>query len=493
MAEIFIGDEGEWYTYKKGPEIVEFFNKYFGYDDTYGDGFPSRWMFIVDKLEELYTLNKLDNFLDIILSINYYSVESMLSDVECSEKTEEIYTEFRKYLKRKGFDITKHGSSFHFVIIDEDLQFIGSGGFADVYYQKSTGYVVKKLKRDYLTELGVKSRFKREFDLTKSLQDLSVIRVIDFDPTNYSYRMEKADFTLSEHINKKGSDYSVKVNSIQQILDIMGEVHLRDIIHRDLSPTNILFVDNILKIADFGLGKDLNAFASYQTRMSSSMGQFLYCAPEQLSQLKEGDKKSDVFSLGRVINFVMTNNPNDSHHEFRNISEKATNENPSLRYSDAIQLKIAFGKIVDYHETVANVERVNAKIRENIFDDEVESYIFTLTSEKLCAQLQRQNDSFLKTLILFMKLGESHALFIVDRINSGYKTTCKTFESHDIFARLSYIVLSDKDFSYVIKEVVANILNYIAYEVNRFNARQLIDELVKKGIDPMLESLLKKR
>ena len=43
---------------------------------------------------------------------------------------------------------------------------------------------------------------------------------------------------------------------------------------------------------------------------TTSFGQLFYCAPEQLTLLKDADKRSDVYSLGRIINFVMTKNPN---------------------------------------------------------------------------------------------------------------------------------------------------------------------------------------
>lgn len=38
--------------------------------------------------------------------------------------------------------------------------------------------------------------------------------------------------------------------------------------------------------------------------------------------LKDGDKRSDVYSLGRVINFIMTGDPRDSHHIYRSIAKK---------------------------------------------------------------------------------------------------------------------------------------------------------------------------
>ncbi len=109
-------------------------------------------------------------------------------------------------------------------------------------------------------------------------------------------------------------------------------------IHRDLSTNNIFIVSGAIKIADFGLGKDLNVFTSHQTIHTKAMGQYYYCAPEQFMMLREGDKRSDVYSLGRVINYIMTTDSRNSYHAFRNVSEKATNGDAAYRYADAGQL-----------------------------------------------------------------------------------------------------------------------------------------------------------
>ena len=42
------------------------------------------------------------------------------------------------------------------------------------------------------------------------------------------------------------------------------------------------------------------------------------------------------------------------------------------------------------------------------------------------------------------------------------------------------------------KEKACNILNNIAYNINRFGIQRLIDKIINKGIDPILEEILKK-
>lgn len=46
---------------------------------------------------------------------------------------------------------------------------------------------------------------------------------------------------------------------------------IREVLHRDLSPTNIFLVDGVIKIADFGLGKNLNTLTSHQTMDTASL------------------------------------------------------------------------------------------------------------------------------------------------------------------------------------------------------------------------------
>lgn len=54
-----------------------------------------------------------------------------------------------------------------------------------------------------MLDKGIKSRFKREFIITKSLNDLNgIIKVFEFNERDYSYTMEKAEITLEEYIIK---------------------------------------------------------------------------------------------------------------------------------------------------------------------------------------------------------------------------------------------------------------------------------------------------
>ena len=140
----------------------------------------------------------------------------------------------------EGYYLTKKNGQYKFLKKDEDLMYIGGGGFADIYLQKSTNIIIKKLREDFYDDKGIKSRFKREFTITKSLGDLDgIIKVYDFSENDYSYSMEKAELTLEKYIIDFDLNQNQKIACIYQVLNIMEEVHKRKNIHIDISPNNI--------------------------------------------------------------------------------------------------------------------------------------------------------------------------------------------------------------------------------------------------------------
>ena len=283
---------------------------------------------------------------------------------------------------------------------------------------------------------------------------------------------------------------ATKINCIRQILYVMKEVHERDIIHRDISANNIFIISGVVKIADFGLGKDLKVFTSHQTIHTNAIGQFYYCAPEQFMMLKDADKRSDVYSLGRVINFVMTENPTNSHHMFRSVAEKASNSDAAYRYANAGQLLNYFEKAVKYNSQAENKQRIENKIKNEIFDDEVENYLYNLPSDNIARMLQNTKTGFSNALLKFMDVDNQHAQYIIQSVDKSYQSICgRSFEAYDVYASYAYEVLQG-NYEFVVKEIASNILRYVAWDINRFSAQDKVKNLINNGIDPMLEDII---
>lgn len=489
LAELINGDYEELYSYKSGPKLVSFFNQYFNYTDAYGQGFPSRWIYTYNKIIELINANEINKLFNIILDKRFIMRDLQIPDEPAIEREKLICDKINEKALYEGYYLTKNNSQYKFLKEDEDLKYIGGGGFADIYLQKSTNKIIKKLQEDFYTDKGIKSRFKREFTITQSLNDLDgVIKVYEFNEANYSYSMEKAELTLEDYIINYELNQSQKISCIYQILNIMEEVHKRKIIHRDISPNNILVLNGLLKISDFGLGKDLTMFTSHQTINTKSVGQYFYCAPEQFMLLKDGDTRSDVYSLGRVINFIMNKSPEKNNHILRNVTEKATSENPAFRYLDASELYKAVKKGISFYEDKNKIQNIRTKIHQKQFDEFVEEYIYEQTSEDLLDNICNL-PNFRLAIIKFIAIDPKHASFFIETIANDYQGFYNKFQDYDNLAEIMYDIIIG-NYEFPIKELAANILNYIAKYINRFNAQDLIKKAISLGIDPFIEEIL---
>lgn len=204
--------------------------------------------------------------------------------------------------------------------------------------------------------------------------------------------------------------------------------------------------------------------------------------------LKDGDKKSDVYSLGRLLNFIMTKDPYNNHHSLRSVTEKATSQNSAFRFNDAGDLLKFIEKSYKYHEDIRNSEIINRKAYNGTLDTDVENYIYELSGEKLCLSIIESN-KFIDTLLQFMRLNDERAIHIIQSVEENYRDACQNWTDYDSIAQLSNEILLEK-FSYIVKERAACIMSNIAYGVNRFNVRDLIKDLINHGVEPMIEDIL---
>lgn len=490
IANIFCGDTGEVYAYKSGPKLVEFFNQYFHFEDTYGQGFPSRWRYVTNKLIELSSNKKLEEFLNIILSKEYFLRDLKSDEVTAIRHSNLALEEMKRLVKKDMYNITNKNGKYFIIKENEDLVLIGTGGFANVYKQHSTGLIIKKLKDDYLGDEGICSRFRREYDITKSLSENDgIIRVYDFDKTSYSYSMEEAEMTLESYVKQNHLSEDIKIKCIQQVLNIVAEVHKRKIIHRDISPNNIFIIKGKLKMADFGLGNDLQIFSSHQTMYTHAFGQIRYCAPEQFMLLKDGDERSDVFSLGKLINFILTGQENNSHHFLRTVVEKATNHNAAFRYANAGELLRFTKKSIDYYQNQQSRTELLEKIRAGILDTDTESFIYEMNGELICQELINPSSKFSSLLLNFMKMDESHAEYVVQSIEANFREVCTSWNDYDPIGYFANGIINSS-FSFPIKELAAQIARYIAFDVNRYSIQHIVARTIENGIDPLLEEML---
>lgn len=233
----------------------------------------------------------------------------------------------------------------------------------------------------------------------------------------------------------------------------------------------------------------MNTISSYQTTNTNNYGQWFYCSPEQLVYLRDGDKRSDVFSLGRIINFVLAGHPVKTNHRLRPLAEKATADDPSKRYQDAAELLNAIRRKLALLADADREANLADKATRGILDEDVTEWVLDMTDEQLCTRIV-SIPAFANTVAEFARLDSTNAAFVMDAIDQGMIQACETWGDHDAFADIAEaVVLSKAKFD--VKERACQTLSYIAWTVGRFHAQHLIEGIIAAGIDPMLEDLLR--
>ena len=197
----------------------------------------------------------------------------------------------------------------------EIIERIGGGAFADVYKakEKSSGELVaiKILKRKYK-----KLEDCLELGECKSLQKLLDVSISDQKGFNNIIKLNRFIF-----VKKTGTFNLVFEYMKQDLLELMKskepghleESEIKDIIyqtllglaymhkygyfHRDMKPENLLINDKIVKIADFGLAREIRSIPPYTEYVSTRY----YRAPECILKSSNYNSPIDIWAVGCIM------------------------------------------------------------------------------------------------------------------------------------------------------------------------------------------------
>lgn len=143
----------------------------------------------------------------------------------------------------------------------------------------------------------------------------NIVHVYDFlESNNTAYMvMEfipgKTLKTIILEKEKFSIDEAVKI--VSKVASILEKVHEFGIIHRDISPDNIMLLENgDVKLLDFGAAR---FFAERENKQLSIILKPSYSPPEQYVRENKQDKRTDVYALGAVLYHMITGQkPNES-------------------------------------------------------------------------------------------------------------------------------------------------------------------------------------
>jgi serine/threonine protein kinase len=255
------------------------------------------------------------------------------------------------------------------------LDRIGAGGmgqvFKAVHRRMERVVAIKMLPPATTKDPLALARFQREVKAAAKLSHSNIVAAYDADEANGAHFlvMEFVDGKDLSALVKKNGPFPVSkaVNYILQAARGLEFAHGEGIIHRDIKPANLL-LDNKgrVKILDMGLARidTPNAAQAELTGTGAVMGTVDYMSPEQAFNTKHADARSDIYSLGCSLYYLIAGKAT---YDGESVIEKilAHRERPIPSVSDShpeapVRLQTVFEKMVakrveDRYQTMSEV------------------------------------------------------------------------------------------------------------------------------------------
>lgn len=206
------------------------------------------------------------------------------------------------------------------------LSRLGVGGMGEVYkvlhLHLNSIRVVKLMRAAIADEQGAHDRFLREARMATRIQHPNVATLFDFstldDGTRYMVWEYIEGTNLHELLEERGP-LSPKYAATLAVQALRGldAIHRAGIVHRDVSPENLMTTrddegEEHVKIIDLGIAKQWADEGDNKTKTGMFVGKWKYCSPEHLGMLDPGERidgRADLYSFGIVLYEMLTGIP----------------------------------------------------------------------------------------------------------------------------------------------------------------------------------------
>jgi serine/threonine-protein kinase len=201
---------------------------------------------------------------------------------------------------------------------------LGSGGMGEVYLAEHVlmkrPCAIKLIRPEKAGDPRVLARFEREVQSTARLSHWNTVDIFDYGRTEdgtFYYVMEYLPgMNLAELVRAGGPLPAARaIHLIRQACNALAEAHDLGLVHRDIKPANIFAAmrggrHDVVKLLDFGLAKPVvNVDGAQLTQEGSITGSPLFMSPEQATGEHEPDARSDIYSIGAVLYYLIAGKP----------------------------------------------------------------------------------------------------------------------------------------------------------------------------------------
>jgi serine/threonine protein kinase len=178
---------------------------------------------------------------------------------------------------------------------------------------------LKVIHPELLDSGNVRERFHREAQAAAQLRHPNIATASHLGTTaegGLFYAMEFCDgVTLQSEVTaKQALDARTALDVAIQVSRAFAASEGRHLVHGDIKPANIMLVktpggDQLVKVIDFGLARYVSPNrGSVSSGANGFMGTVHYASPEQLGE-RAVDIRSDFYSLGACLWFMLTGRP----------------------------------------------------------------------------------------------------------------------------------------------------------------------------------------
>lgn len=205
----------------------------------------------------------------------------------------------------------------------EILEVIGKGGMGTVYRARHVYLdeerAIKVIHSRLEGDKDIAERFIREARILSKLRHPNLVQIHEFgtlDEEDFFMVLEMLrGESVLHRLRRMGTiPIAEAIRIVREAATGLQLAHQRGILHRDISPDNLLLVKDdtgreITKVIDFGIAKPLVEGSQAFTRTNTFLGKPEYCSPEQCGVLEEGqliDHRSDIYSLGITFYHMIT-------------------------------------------------------------------------------------------------------------------------------------------------------------------------------------------